>query len=349
MAQTSDSTEQQRSRAAIEALRNQFEAALISGEPDDHARLITDDFVYYQPNFEGPCTYGKRAHLNYLRSLPKVHKVEIKLFDSILMSRWAFETGEEHYEESTVEGGRVHQVARFVRLLYRSDQGAWQMARTARGMALDLHCARQPPSPALISNGGRGHWQPMQVDIDAVNETEWLVAADQELMRRMLCDMDAGPLSLVSSVAMTPGHRFVSTTGNYTWKEYEDFQKTNITKNALDDLQRHNEDARVIVPGEWAYSMGRGIVTGILNRDGEAVRHGGVHLYFYLWQRIDKGRDPWPWKIRSSFACDMLNPFGLMDPENPLRSDVAHRYLEKQRREGVRPPPNKYAYLNTAK
>lgn len=189
----------------------------------------------------------------------------------------------------------------------------------------------------------------MQVDIDAVSESEWLVAADQELMRRMVCDMDAGSVSLASSVEMEPGYRFVSTTGNYTWKEYEDIQKTSIAKNALDDLQRHNEDARVIVPGEWGYSMGRGIVTGILDRDGEAVRHGGVHLYFYLWQRIDKGLDPWPWKIRASFSCDMVNPFGLLDPENPLRSDVAHRYLEKQRREGVQQLPNKFAYLNTAK
>lgn len=349
MAQTSDSDPRGADLDAIKNLRSRLKAASVSGRPDDLATLITDDFVYYQPSFEGPCTYGRQAHLAYVPSLPKVYQLEIELLDFILMGRWAFESGEEHYQESTADGSRIAQVARFVRLLYRNDLGTWQLARTARGMALDLHCVRQPPAADRIPNAGRGHWQPMQVEVDAVNQSKWLVAADQELMRRMLSEMSAWPLCRASSVQMEPDHRFVSTIGNYTWKEAEEFQRTRLSGNALDDLQRHNEDARVIVPGQWAYTMGREIVTGVLDRNGEAVRHGGVSLYLYLWQRIDEGCDPWPWKIHSAFRCDMVNPFHLMDPENPLRSDVAHRYLDKQRRDGIGPLRNKFAYLNTNK
>jgi ketosteroid isomerase-like protein len=155
MAQTNDSTEQQRNLDAIETLRNQFKAAFVSGEPDSLAPLITDDFVYYQPNYEGPCTYGKQAHLNYTRSLPKVHQVDIKLFDSILMGRWAFESGEELYQEDDGTGGSTSQVARFVRLLYRNDAAEWPMARRMRDMARDQYSFRRPPAATFVCNSGK--------------------------------------------------------------------------------------------------------------------------------------------------------------------------------------------------
>jgi len=327
--------EQQRHTKAIDTLRERFEAALVSGQAADLAPLITDDYVYYQPNFEGPSTYGKQAHLNYLPSLPRVHQAKIELLDFILLSnRWAFETGEEYYQESTVDGGRADQVARFVRLLYRNDAGEWQMARTARGMAMDLHCARLPPAPQFITNAGRGDWQPMPIDIDAVNETEAFVARDQESLRLMARDMDPGTLSIKCSVMLPPDHRFVSLSGIFAMQDYENWQKINISTNILEDLQKHNEDVRVMVPGKWAYSMGKGMGMGVIDKDGTAVRRGGIHFYFYLWQRIDEGLDPWPWKIHSGLSGEMMNPFGALDPENPARSDVAHRVIQAARASG---------------
>jgi ketosteroid isomerase-like protein len=345
MGQKNYTADQQHDVNAIDALRNQFLSALITGKPEDLAPLITDDYVYYQPNFEGPSTYGKQPHLNYIRSLPKVHEAEIRLLDFILMGRWAFETGEECYQESTAEGGRVDQVARFVRLLYRTDTGVWQMARTARGMAMDLHCVRHPPAPEFIFNCGRGSWQPMSIDIEVLNETESFIAADQESLRQMARDLDPGSLSVACSVQLPPDHRFVSLGGVYTLKDYNDWQKINIATNVLDDLQKHNEDARVIVPGQWAYSMGKGMGIGVLDKDGAAVRRGGIHFYFYLWQRIDDGHDPWPWKIHSSLSGDMVNPFGALDPQNPTRSDVAHRIIQRERSTTGQPRPrNQYSY-----
>lgn len=349
MAKPSDRPDSLESLEAITAFRSQLARAAESADPFEVAPLLTDDYVYYQPNFEGPSTYGRQAHLDYLRSLPRVRGIETTLFDTAIMGRWAFEAGEERYTETTYDGAQVEQTARFARLLHQNASGRWQLARTARGMALDRHGSRVPPRPEHISNGGRGHWQPMQIDIDGVSESRWFVAADRELMRQMICSENAGSLAMAASVRRSPSHCFASTTGTYTWAEYEQVQRALVGTLTIDDLQRHNEDARVIVPNAWAYSMGRGILVGVLDRHGEAVRYGSVHLFLHLWQRVDEGGDPWPWKVYSSFTCDMVNPFAAMDPDNPLRSDVAHRYLDEQRRLRVVPQRNKFEMLNATK
>lgn len=330
------STEQQRDVDALTILRERFSAALVSGKAEDLTPLLTDDYVYFQPNHEGPCTYGRAAHLGYIPSLPKVHEATIELIDFILMGRWAFESGEEICTEEGPDGGKVKQIARFSRLSYRNEAGVWQMARTFRGMALDLKCVREPPKPGFITNSGRGHWQAMPIDIECAQETAMFLAADKEGLRQMVRDFDPGSGTLAQSVEMTPEHRFVSVNGIYTWQDYKDFQKVNIAKNALDELEKYDDDARVMVPGQWAYSFGKGIGCGVIDRDGAAVRRGGVHLFFYLWQRIDEGNDPWPWKMHSSFGIGMFDALSPLDKDNPSRSDLIHRRLEKQRQEAVR-------------
>lgn len=314
---------------AIDALRNQFKAALISGKPEDLAPLITDDYVYYQPNYEGPCTYGRQPHLAYIRSLPNVYAVEIKLMDFVLMDRWAFETGEEVYQEGDGQGGRIEQVARFARLSYRGDDGYWRMARTFRGTARDLHSFRLPPRAEFVCNSGKGHWQPMPIDIECLHETKYLVAADKEGLRQLMRDGDPTTITLAQSVKMDPSHMFVSTQGNYTWQQYEDYQhNVNQKEYQYDEIHKYNEDARVMVPGKWGYTMGKG--TGIAVSLATGVRRSGLQFYFYLWQRIDAGRDPWPWKMHSSFSCDVLTPISPRLDDYPGKSSVIKAMLREK-------------------
>lgn len=321
--------EQQRDADAIETLRKRFEQALISTNPRDLASLITADYVYYQPIFEGPTTYGRQPHLDYVRSLPKVHHVEIKIIEFVLMGHWAFETGEELYQEDDGHGGSIEQVARFGRLLYRDDTGVWRMARTARATARDLRCFRLPPRPGFIFNAGRAHWRPMPIDIEAINDTRDLLAQDREGLRRMMRDADPATMNFLQSVNRGPDHICVSAYGNYTWQEFEEFQKnTNKPGYQYDEIYKYYEDARVMVPGLWGYTMGKGTGAHVSRETG--VRRSGVQFYLYVWKRVDEGKDPWPWKVYSSFSGDLYIPIVAYSPDYPGKSNVIHRALQER-------------------
>ena len=319
--------EQQGDLEAINALRKKFEAALVSNRPEELAPLITEDYVYYQPTYEGPSTYGRQFHLDYARSLPRVHAVKIKPVESFQMGRWAFETGEEIYQEEDGNGsGPLEQTARFARLLYRDDAGTWRMARTFRGTARDLGSYRLPPKPGFITNAGKGHWTPMPIDVECINDTRDLIASDREGLRIMMREEPA-TITLAQCVKRDPKHVFVSTQGCYTWADYENYQlNTNKHTYQYDEIYKFHEDARAIVPGAWGYTMGKG--TGAVVSRETGVRRSGVQIYFYLWQRIDAGKDPWPWKIHSSFTSDLYVPISASSPDYPGKSNVIHNALQ---------------------
>lgn len=312
---------------AVRQLRDRFMNALRSGEREDLAPLITPDYVYYQPNYEGPCTYGRQPHLDYVRSLPKVMDVEIRLVDHFLMGRWAFESGEEVYSEDDGAGGSVRQVARFVRLLYRDDQGTWMMARTMRGMALDQHSYRRPPTAKFITNSGKGNWQPMPIAVDAVYPTECLRAEDAEGQSRLAIRDREHSASIAQTLKMDAGHVFVGIHGNYTYREEDNYQ-SGTNRHQYDELNAYDEDARVIVVDKWAYTMGK--QTGVAIWRDNGIRRSGVALYFYLWKRTDLGRDPWPWKIHTGFKCDLFSPIHAASSECRGKSNVVHRLLTER-------------------
>lgn len=314
---------------ALAALRKRFEGALVTGAAEDLAPLLTPDFVYYQPCYEGPCTFGRQAHVDYAASLPKIHRAQITVIDFFLMGRWAFETGEEVYEEDDGRGGSVEQVARFGRLSYCDEAGVWRMARTARATARDLRCFRLPPKAGFVTNAGRGHWLPMPVDREAVNDTRDLLAQDREGLRLMMRDADPTTMNILQSVNRGPDYVCVSAFGNYTWREFENFQRnTNQPEYQYDEIYKFYEDARVVVPGQWGFTMGKGTGAHVSRTTG--VRRSGVQFYLYVWKRVDAGKDPWPWKVYASFSGDLYLPIVAYAPDYPGKSNVIHRALQQR-------------------
>jgi hypothetical protein len=133
--------------------------------------------------------------------------------------------------------------------------------------------------------------------------------------------------SIAQTLKMDPGYVFVGIHGNYTYLEDDNYQ-SNTNRHQYDELNAYDEDARVIVPGEWAYTMGKQTGAAIWRVDG--IRRSGVALYFYLWQRTDAGCDAWPWKVHTAFKFDLFTPIHAASGECRGKSNVVHKLLQER-------------------
>jgi uncharacterized protein (TIGR02246 family) len=117
-------------RAAIEALRGRWVAAIKARDPDALIDLLTDDYEVWAngaPPFKGP-----RAAADGMRAALDRFEIEqgFEPIETVVCGDWAFERGVETIVATPREGGEPTNVTRRALLiLRRGPDGNWRFAR----------------------------------------------------------------------------------------------------------------------------------------------------------------------------------------------------------------------------
>ena len=271
-------------------LRQQYIDAIRSNEPANIGKVLSEDFVLMQPDKHGPDTYGREAHVQYRKSLPKITDFKVEPVRVISCGTdWALEIGKEHATWITAQM-EFSTSARYFKLLNRSEKHGWQYARVF--MAWAPESLIRPPAPGFITNRGWGSWEARKQSPEA---TAAALAQQKDMYNHTRNLIAAGDMSEPFEYQISP---FDETTGEpisygpeYEMHGLEDHLAARQYMNLeAPDLLLKVPAETIVCEPDTAFSWGKSLYGGQNKVTGEYDSHMSEVMYMH---RKYKGN----WKV----------------------------------------------------
>ena len=268
----------------ISKLRADFIKAVTSNNPQNVGKLVTEDYVMLQPNEYGPDIYGKKAYLEYRKTLDKISSLNVEPKRVITCGDWAFEMGKETMDWTTPHGVELSANARFAKVLQRTKEG-WRYARTIRAWAKNSYIL--PPAPGSLFNAGYGTWIP-------IKQSSAETALAQEMMdmqtvgtKKMVADGDM--VSMMEEVVATPNESIGEMMGmgrDWEINSREEYMagRQYAAFTPYDDLRKYFEEG-VVCENDMGFAWGQDITTGSDIVTGKRWIASGDFLYLMVKQK----------------------------------------------------------------
>ena len=272
-------------RKAYQELRIAYIRAAETNNPSAIGKLITDDFVYLQPNKNGPDTYGKSFHLEYRKSLRQLVNLEVEPIRVMSCGNdWALEIGREHGTWKS-ESGEIKTLARYFKLLNRTPDNGWQYSRIIMGW--DEKADMPPPAPEFISNGGYGTWKPRPQGSEASALISDVDTAVKEFSEKN--DLVTPMIGQLAPSDETTGELIALGPWGEIYGEDDYMADRRMANYQLDDLRKMVEEVIVCESG-MAFSWGQDSYSGVDFDTAARWIGGGDFLYMH---RFHEGK----WKV----------------------------------------------------
>lgn len=268
----------------IQSLRSQYIKAVELNNPEAVGDLVTADFVMLQPNYRGPDTYGRKAYIDYRKSLNPVVKVTIETARVLTCgNEWAWEMGKEltDWKSPQVDYSTS---ARYVKLLNRKPSGPWQYARVF--WAWDVYSPVPTPRPGKLTGTGWGTWEP-RAPGQYIREVQEITDFMRTSTRRIVAGGDmVNPMADVMAEADESTGKMlgygisweVEGKENYMkQRAYADFELT-------EELRKYPEEV-VVCEANTGFIWGQDMGAGVAKVTGERSTGTGDFIYMVKKQK----------------------------------------------------------------